>query len=80
MRHQYQHARKLLVSKLPPQTLIEPTDTIIRIRGTLSIRYTIEKVSIICTLSPHTFHLRTARLKVAKILLAQTRLFVDFDL
>ena len=42
----------LLLTKLPPQALIKATDPIISIRGGLSVRYSVEEVTIICALLP----------------------------
>lgn len=79
MRDKHAYTRKIRLTKAPPQTLIKPTDTIIRISGTLSIRNAVEEVSIIRPLLPHALHLVAAWLEIAKVLFSQPRLFVDFD-
>lgn len=79
MRNKHTNTRKILITKLPPKTLIEPTHAIIRIRRRLSIRDPIEKMPIVCSFLPHTFHFRRTWLKVSEILFAETRLFEDFD-
>src|SRR5947207_14419269 len=46
---------KIILSKLPPQTLIKTTNSIIGICRRFTIGYPIEKVSIISTFLPHPF-------------------------
>lgn len=66
---QYAHAWKVCLAETPPETLIEPTHSIVGVRRTLPIGNAVEEVSVICTLLPHAFHLTATWLKVAKVLL-----------
>lgn len=79
MRNQHQHTWKIRISKLSPQTLIEPGDAIIRISRTLSIRNPIKEMTIRRPLMPHPRHLIRARLEISKILLSEAWFFIDFD-
>jgi hypothetical protein len=79
MHTQNTNTRTILLSELPPKTLIETTYAIIRIRRTLPIWNPVKEMAIIRPLLPHPLHLRTTWLEIAEILLSQTRLFVDFD-
>lgn len=73
------YAGKVIFSKLTPQALVEATNTVIGIRSALPVGYTIEEVAIVGSLLPHAFHFGAAWLEVAKVLLSQTGLLVDFD-
>lgn len=79
MRNKHTDARKVRLAKTPPQTLIEPTDPIIRIRRTLAIRYAVEEVSVVGPLLPHPLHLATTWLKVTKVLFPQSGLLIHLD-
>src|SRR5436305_10411031 len=76
MGHEDTNAGKIIISKLPPQTLIESTNSIICICCRFTVGYPIEKMSIIRTFLPHSFHLRRTWLKVSEILLAQSGFFI----
>ena len=80
MRHEHTDTRKIGIAKLPPQALIEPGHTIVRIRRTLPVRDAIEEMAVVGALPPHALHLLAARLEVAKVLFAQARLFPHLDL
>lgn len=69
------HAWKVVVLERSPQTLIEATDTIVRVCRTLAIRYAVEEVSIVGSLLPHALHLGGTWLEVAKVLLSYPWLF-----
>lgn len=79
MSNQHTDAREVLFAELPPQALVEATDSIIRIRRTLAVGDTVKEVTVISAFLPHSFHLGTAWLKVAKVLFAKARLFVNGD-
>lgn len=79
MRDQHTNTREVSLPKAPPQTLIKSAHSIIRIRRTLAIRNTIEEVSIIRSLLPHTLHFAATWLEVAEILLSQSGFFIDLD-
>jgi hypothetical protein len=78
MRNKHTNRRKLLLPKTPPQTLIKPTNPIIRISRTLPIRNPIEEMSIVRSFLPHPLHFRTAWLEVAEVLFPDARFFIDF--
>jgi hypothetical protein len=70
---------KVIFAKLPPEALVEATNSIVCVGRTLAIRNAIEEVAVVGPLLPHPLHLGTAWLEVAEILLPQPRLLVDFD-
>ena len=67
---QYANAREVRLAEASPEALVEATHSIVRIRRALSVGYTVEEVSVVCSLLPHTFHLTTAWLEVAEVLLS----------
>jgi hypothetical protein len=75
----YANARKVILAKLAPQTLVEAADPIIGIGSALAVGNPVEEVAVVGALLPHALHLGAARLEVAKVLLAQARLLVDLD-
>jgi len=79
MRNKHTNTREILLLKTPPQTLIKPTDPVIRIRRALPVWDPIKEMPVIRALLPHPLHLRTAGLEVPEILLPYARLFVDLD-
>lgn len=79
MSDQDAYAGKVIFSKLTPQALVEATNTVVGICSALSVGDTIEEVAIVGSFLPHAFHLGAAWLEVAKVLLSQTGLLVDFD-
>lgn len=80
MSDKYTNARKVFLPNLPPQTLIEARDSIVRIRSTFTIRYPIEEVAVVCPLSPHPFHLVSTGLEVSEILLPNPWFLIDLYL
>ena len=79
-RTQHADARKVVLAKLPPQTLVEAADAVVGIGSTLAIGDPVEKVAVVGAFLPHALHLGAAWLEVAKVLLAQARLLVHLDL
>lgn len=79
MRDKHTNTREVRLAKTPPQTLIKPTNPIIRIRRTLAIRYAVEEVSIVRSFLPHPLHLATTRLEIAEVLFPQSRLLIHLD-
>lgn len=73
------HAGEVVLAKLPPETLVEATDTVVGVGSTLAVGYPVEEVAIVCALLPHPLHLSGTWLEVSKILLAKPRLLVDLD-
>lgn len=61
-------AWEVCLAEAPPEALIEPTHSIVCVRRTLSVRDSVEEVSIICALLPHAFHLAAAWLEVPEVL------------
>jgi hypothetical protein len=80
MGDQYAYAREVVVSKRPPQALIEATDSVVGIGGTLTVWYAVEEVAIVGSLLPHALHLGRTWLEVAKVLFSYPRFFEDGDL
>jgi hypothetical protein len=76
---QYTHAGKVVLAELTPETFVEATHSVVCISGALAVGDAVEEVAVVGSLLPHTLHLSTARLEVAKVLLAQTGLLVDLD-
>ena len=70
---------KVVLAKLPPKTLVETTNSIVGIGGTLSVGDAVEEVAVVGPLLPHAFHLGAAWLEVAKVLLAQPGLLIHLD-
>lgn len=64
------HTWEVGLVEIPPQALVKTTDSVVCVGGALSIGYTIEEVTVICPLLPHSFHLGRTRLEVAKVLLS----------
>lgn len=79
MGHEDADAWEVFLTKLPPQALVEAADTVVSVRSALPVRDAVEEVAVVCSFLPHAFHLSTAWLEVAKVLLSQTRLFIHFD-
>ena len=77
MRDQQHNAGEVLLPKLAPEGLVEAAHAIVGIGGGFTERDAVEKVSVGSPLLPDPLHLIPARLKVAKVLLAQSRFFVD---
>jgi hypothetical protein len=80
MGDEHAHTGEVVVLERSPQTLVEATDTVVGIRGTLAVGYAVEEVAVVSPLLPHPLHFSRAWLEVAKVLLAYPRLFVDGDL
>jgi hypothetical protein len=64
---------------LPPKTLVETTNSIVGIGGTLSVGDAVKEVAVVGSLLPHAFHLVAAWLEVAKVLLTQPGLLIHLD-
>lgn len=80
MGDQHAHAWKIGLAELSPHALIEAAHTVVGVGGTFSIGDSVEEVAVVGSLLPHALHLGGAWLEVAKVLLAETRLFKDGDL
>ena len=72
-------AGEVVVAELAPEGLVEARDAVVGVGGALAVGDAVEEVAIVCALLPHALHLGTARLEVAKVLLAQAGLLVDGD-
>jgi hypothetical protein len=77
---QHAHAREVGLAKLPPHALVEAAHAVIGVGGAFSIGNAVEEVAIVGALLPHALHLGRTWLEVAKVLLAEARLFEDGDL
>ena len=73
------HAGKVVLAKLTPQALVEAADAVVGVGGALAVGDPVEEVAVVGALLPHAFHLGAAWLEVAKVLLAEAGLLVDFD-
>lgn len=79
MRHEDADAGAIIFAELPPEALVEAADAIIRVGRGLAVRDTVEEVAVVGAFLPHLLHGLGARLKVAKVLFAESRFLVHLD-
>ena len=80
MGDQHTHAREVRLAELAPHALVEAAHAIVCVGGALAVGDAVEEVAVVGALLPHALHLGGAWLEVAKVLLAETRLFEDGNL
>lgn len=72
---QHADAGKVWLVELAPHALVEAAHAVVCVGGALAVGDAVEEVAVVGALLPHALHLSGAWLEVAKVLLAETRLF-----